>query len=107
MVVCDVFIVSTETASISAESLRQKMDLMAPSPWHGVGPNGSALCIFAVDFHKAPDRVCARYGFQYSRVGLMDVMDVDYSPLNIVQFNRYNWVMAFFLAWKRETTTPQ
>ena len=105
MVLLDVFValpVTLQSQSLPIEELRWRMDQHAPTPMRLLCPEGGLLFLFAVDFHRVPQLVCERMGFEYVHLQYMDTVDDNYQAINIVNTGGLAWVKVFIMLWDRQ-----
>ena len=110
MIVVDVFWVLRSrgrSLDMPIEGLRQQLDEHAPLPTIIFSPKGEQMFVFAIDFHRFPESVCLRLGFEYVHVGYMEIRDDMYSSLNEVTFQGDRWIGMFLMRWAHETGLSQ
>jgi hypothetical protein len=84
----------------SAESLRLRLDVNAPSLKHLFLPGGELVYVFAIDCHvPSVADACVGFGYEYSHIAFVEMNATYYSPAYSLRFYRHNWVRLFLLYW--------
>ena len=84
----------------SAESLRLRLDVNAPSLKHLFLPGGELVYVFAIDCHvPSVADACVGFGYEYSHIAFVEMDAIYYSPEYSLRFYMYNWVRLFLVHW--------